>query len=168
MEYPYQIVAFLDAQPEKGKLIYGDESGGWLAQVALKRRFALRGVDESEFVRQLRDYYNSVSSFEIKTGNTEKPANMPVEVIPVVKPGPAASFHQDFLAHFGKNIVSKFPKREGDNYFPHITAQFWGKYVIDVVNYENKAFSINSVWLVKDAADEKNTAAFEQFLLKSV
>lgn len=167
MEYPYQIVAFLDAEPEKGQLIYGDENGGWLAQVALKRRFALKDINEAEFVQQLRKYYESVPAFEIKTSELQKPERMPVEIIPVLEPSAATKFHQDFLKRFGGEIISKYPDREGENYFPHVTAQYWEKYVIDVPEYQNKNFTINSVWLVKDVSGEQNTQAHERIALKT-
>jgi len=165
MEYPYQIVSFLDAEPVKGQLIYGDESGGWLAQIALKRRFALKDTDESEFVRQLEEYFALVPSFETATGTLTKPDALPVEVIPIHDPIAATTFHHDFLTQFSSSIISKYPDREDKNYFPHITAQFWGKYVINVARYENKSFPISSVWLVKDASREQNTQALERFLL---
>lgn len=168
MEYPYQIVTFLDSQPEKGQLIYGNETGGWLAQVALKRRFALKDLDaEAGFIERMRNYYAAMPEFEIKTGKLEKPERMPVEIIPIPEPSNATEFHHDFLKQFGGMIVSKYPEREGENYFPHVTAQYWDKYVIDVEKYQNKTFPISSIWLVKDAPNEKDTAAFAQFPLKT-
>lgn len=168
MEYPYQIVAFLGEQPEKGQLIYGDENGGWLPQVALKRRFALKDPDDqSSFVERLRDFCATSPAFEIQTGDLEKSDRMPVEVIPIIEPSAATKFHQDFLKRFGQTIVSKYSDREGDNYFPHVTAQYWDKYVIDVDLFQNRTFKLASVWLVKDTPDEKDTTAFEQFSLKA-
>lgn len=166
MEYPYQIVAFLDTQPEKGQLIYGDESGGWLAQVALKRRFALKNPDtESNFITQMRDYYAAMPTFEIKTGQLEKPERMPVEIISIPEPSAATKFHYDFLKRFGEVIASKYPEREGDNYFPHITAQYWDKYVIDPEKYESKIFNVSAIWLVKDGPNEQDTRTLEDIAL---
>jgi hypothetical protein len=168
MEYPYQVVAFLDDQPEKGQLIYGNESGGWLPQIALKRRFTLKeDINEPAFIERMRDYIATIPEFEIQTGELEKPEHMPVEIISIPEPSDATKFHHQFLEQFGEAIVSKYPDRENDNYFPHITAQYWDKYVIDVEEYQDKTFTIRSVWLVKDAPNEKDTAAFEQFLLRT-
>lgn len=168
MEYPYQIVTFLDNNPEKGQLIYCDESGGWLAQLALKRRFALKGIDEEDLIERLRDFCAQVPQFEIETTTLQKPERMPVEVIPVREPSLATQLHQDFLQKFDEVIISKYVDREGENYFPHITAQYWDKYVIDVVKYENKKFPISTVWLVKDNPNEQDTRAFRQFELKAL
>lgn len=168
MEYPYQIVAFLDTEPTDGQLIYGDENGGWFAQVALKRRFALKDVSEDQLVQKLGSFCASTEPFDLKALTVQKPERMPVEVIMVEQPSAADTFHQKFLQEFGQDIVSKYPDREGENYFPHITAQYWGKYVIDVVKYENREFSVGSVWLVKDSPSEQDTRAFEQFPLKRV
>jgi len=168
MEYPYQIVTFLDVQPEKDQLTYGDESGGWLAQVALKRRFALTGMNENQFIQELDEFRADIEPFELKSLTAQKPERMPVEVIMVERPSAADEFHQKFLSHFDRSVTSKYPEREGAAYFPHITAEYWGKRVIEVAKYENRAFPISSVWLVKDAPDEQKTAAFKQFLLKSV
>lgn len=168
MEYPYQIVTFLDTQPEKGQLIYGNEDGGWLAQVALKRRFALKNIDEeAQFVQKFELFCASVESFELKTLTVQKPERMPVEVIMIEQPSAADGFHQNFLHEFDQEIVSKYPEREGEAYFPHITAEYWGKRVINVAQYENRTFPISSVWLVKDNPGEKDTYAFHQFQLNS-
>lgn len=166
MEYPYQIVAFLDSQPEKGQSIYGDENGGWLTQVALKRRFGLGDINENQLIQKLELFCASTDSFELKTLITQKPERMPVEVIMIEQPSAADEFHQNFLNAFETDIISKYPDREGAAYFPHITAEYWGKRVIDVAQYENRVFPIRTVWLVKDGPNEQDTWAFCRFELK--
>jgi len=168
MEYPYQIVTFLDAVPVEGQSIYGDENGGWLAHVALKRRFALKDFSEDQFVQEFALFCASTPAIVIKTLTVQKLDRMPVEVITIERSSDVDMFHQAFLSHFEQQIVSKYPDREGEAYLPHITAEYWDKRVIDVVPYENKSFPVNSVWLTKDAPNGQNTHIFKQFKLGAI
>lgn len=166
MEYPYQIVTFLDTEPIERQLIYGDESGGWLAQIALKRRFALQDMNEDQLIQKLGSFCASIESFELRALTVQKPERMPVEVIMVDQPNAAEAFHLEFLRQFDQNIASKYPEREGEAYFPHITAEYWDKRVIDVTRYENRTFPIRSVWLVKDDPGTQDTRALHGVELK--
>lgn len=167
MEYPYQIVTFLDTEPTEGQLIYGDKDGGWLAQVALKRRFALEGIDEDQFIQKLGSFCASTEPFELKALTVQKPERMPVEAIMIEQPSAADAFHQNFLHEFGQDIVSKKPEREGEAYFPHITAEYWGKWVINVAQYENRTFPVTSVWLVRDDSGTLDARALHRFDFKN-
>jgi hypothetical protein len=75
---------------------------------------------------------------------------MPVDSIPLEEPSAASAFHRDVIAHLGGAIVSKYSDREGDNFRPHITAEFWGRRVIDVADYEGLLLPIDRIWVVKD------------------
>lgn len=151
MEYPYQIVTFLSTEPRVGQSIYGDkDSGGWLPQIALKRRFCLHGISETELLTQLEDFCAGYDAFAIRSLALTRLADMPVDSIPLEEPSAASAFHRDVIAHLGGAIVSKYSDREGDNFRPHITAEFWGRRVIDVADYEGLLLPIDRIWVVKD------------------
>ena len=59
----------------------------------------------------------------------------------------------DFIEFMGDALRSRYPERDGVNYLPHITAEYDGKFVIDVDAYRNREFTISTVCVIKDAKD---------------
>ena len=113
LEFPYQIVTFLDREPQAGEPVYyGDD--GWFAQVALKRRFKLQGIDESQLVQLLQS--TVTGDIPIKTGLLMKPERMPVRVIDIENQDEIRSLHRKLVTKLGDNVISRYPDREGINY----------------------------------------------------
>lgn len=155
LEFPYQIVTFLDREPQAGEPVYyGDD--GWFAQVALKRRFKLQGIDESQLVQLLQS--TVTGDIPIKTGLLMKPERMHVRVIDIENQDEIRSLHRKLVTKLGDNVISRYPDREGINYYAHITAEYDGEFVIPVDNYADKEFELNNVWLLKDIEDENSRA----------
>lgn len=157
LEFPYQIVAFLDKEPQPNEPVYYGEHG-WYPQVAIKRRFRLQDASEKDFINELGNFFNTSEALTITTGDLIKPERMPVRVIHVENQEALKDLHAKLLAKFSKAIVSRYPDREGDNYYPHVTAEFNGALVIPIKQYTNKQFSVNNIWLLKDIADENSRA----------
>ena len=149
-EYPYQLVLFLDKEPAVGEGVYQGENG-WYPQITLKRRF--KHIDEPSLLVAIGEFVSNQLPLEFKTGQLIKPERMPVRVIEVVSSDSVRKFHRDLIEYMGSNIESRYPERDGDNYLPHITAEYEGSYVIPVDNFTNRLFKINTVCLVKDAED---------------
>lgn len=165
-EFPYQIVAFFDRTPSHGELVYGGEHE-WYAQIALKRRFRTEGIDEAQLIDRLTDYFRGVEPFIVRLGDLTQPERMPVRVIAVDQDDALMALHSGIIEILGDNIVSRFPERDGENYYPHVTAEYDGKFVIDVEHYRQSTYTIASVWLLKDTEDW-NSSAHHQFDLKSL
>ena len=163
-EYPYQIVAFLDAQPAIGEPVYYGDNG-WFAQIALKRRFKTVEISEDELLSALAAYCNTTPSFAIQTKDLARPDRMPVQVLEVEPTSELMDFHAGLISFLGKSISSRYPERDGDNYLPHITAEFDGQLVIDHEKYSNREFLVDRVFLLKDIHDE-NSIAIADFALK--
>src|SRR5688572_28099981 len=123
MEYPYQLVAFLDREPKVGERVYGGEDG-WYAQIALKRRFRPVDIDEDQLITKVAEFCRSQVSLTITTKELIKPERMPVQVIEVEPSDEIINFHLGFIAHMGDHMLSRFPERDGSNYYPHITAEY--------------------------------------------
>lgn len=164
--FPYQLVGFLDKEPTVGEPVYNGENG-WYAQIALKRRFAIESMTEKELFLIVSDYCSSISPLEIVVGKLAKPERMPVSVLEVEPTDKLLDFHNGFIEAFGENIKSRFPERDGNNYYPHITAEYDGKNVIDTSLYAERTFTLNNVWLLKDVTDE-DSQAYASFPLSSV
>lgn len=156
-EFPYQIVTFLDRQPNVNEPVYSGKND-WYPQVAIKRRFRLTNITEEAFTERLRQFFASIDLPLIETGKLTKPERMPVQVIHIANQDDLKQLHIDLIDSFSAYINSKFPEREGGNYYPHITAEYDGKFVIPVDEYENKSFSMNNVWLLKDVSDDNSLA----------
>lgn len=156
-QFPYQIVTFLDQQPERNEPVY-DGQNGWYPQVALKRRFTLRDTTEQEFIDNLRKFFGSIEKLAISAGELVKPDRMPVRVVHITNQDELKSLHSKILEEFSDKIVSKFPDREGDNYYPHITAEYGDKFVIPYERFTNRAFDVNNIWLLKDLDGEDSVA----------
>lgn len=155
--FPYQIVTFLTREPAQGEPVYGGENE-WYPQLALKRRFTLNGMAEDDFVKELKDFFKEVSLGSITAGSLLKPERMPVRVIDIKNQDMLKEVHIKILRSFEGRITSRYPDREGDDYYPHITAEYKGVFVIPVEAFENKQFDMNNVWLLKDTADNNSIA----------
>lgn len=157
LEFPYQIVTFLGKEPElKEPVYYGQH--GWYPQLALKRRFKLNQIDEIDLVQSLKAFFNQLDSIAIETGALVKPERMPVQVIDIANQSELKTFHEQLVASLDKKIISRYPERDGENYYPHLTAEYNGTFVIPVDVYTNKKFSLDNVWLLKDEDDENSLA----------
>jgi len=163
LEFPYQLVAFLDKEPETGEPVYGGENG-WYPQIALKRRFKVVGIGEDELLAKIDQYCQSTDSFNIETGNLSQPDRMPVKILEVVPTPQLMQFHQGFIDYMGGALVSRYPERDGLNYLPHITAEYDGKMVIDSDVFSNKEFKIKDIFLLKDV-DSEDSVAYRKFTL---
>ena len=160
-QYPYQIVTFLEKEPSPGEPIYyGDH--GWYPQIALKRRFKLTGLSEDDLKQELTTYFSKIKPVEVRTGTLIKTERMPVSVIEVCQPEDLVKFHIGLVAMLGDKIISRYPQRDGEKYYPHITAEYKGEMVIHVDAFTNRLFTLNAAWLVKDGEDE-NALAITKF-----
>lgn len=163
-EFPYQLTVFLDRVPEIGEPVYSGKNG-WYAQVAIKRRFKLVAGDESVLVALLENYFSYVPLLNITTLEAQSNDRMPVRFIEVEQSNELMTLHDDLMMFLGKKIVSRFPERDGENYFPHVTAEYEGVDVIDVERYSNRNFLIKSIALLKDETDS-NSILKAEFSLK--
>jgi hypothetical protein len=163
LEFPYQLVAFIGPQPAIGEPVYSG-TNGWYPQIALKRRFKMIDIDEDDMLADIERYCHGVDSFDIQTGDLASPDRMPVRVIQVAPDEPLMQFHQNFITHMGNQLVSRYPEWDGHNYYPHITAEFGGKAVIDTQPYANKKIHIQYAYVLKDVDDE-NSVAYARFQL---
>lgn len=157
LEFPYQIVTFLGKEPKPGEPVYYGESG-WYPQLALKRRFKLDGVNEEGLVQSLKEFFDRLERVDIVTGRLVKPERMPVQVIDVINQDSLKKIHTQLVDKLNESIISRYPERDGENYYAHITAQYDDEFVIPVDEYANKTFLLNNVWLLKDVADENSLA----------
>ncbi len=162
-DFPYQLVGFLSQQPAVGEPVYGGKHG-WYPQIALKRRFKLTGIGEGVLLTMIAQYCTSMQPLHIVVGDYVEADRMPVGVLAVEASKELLTFHTDFIAYFNKHIVSRYPDRDGENYYPHITAEYDGKTVIDIDSVSYHEFLLKSVWLVKDIDDE-DSVAFAPFAL---
>lgn len=162
LEFPYQLVAFIGAEPAIGEPAYYG-AGGWYPQIALKRRFKIAGINEDELLIKLAEYCNETTAFSIETKGLIQPDRMPVKVLEVAPTSELMNFHQGFISFMGDTMISRYPDRDGANYLPHITAEYNGKMVIDDSLFSNKEIQINKIFLLKDIEDENSKihASFE-------
>lgn len=156
-EFPYQLVTFLDQVPSIGEPVYGGKNG-WYPQLALKRRFKVVDLSEEEVIQKIEQYCNDTKKFTIKTGELVSTDRMPVQVVEVAPSEEVIAFHRDFISYMGEQLVSRYPDRDGENYYPHITAEYGGKMVIEPELFINKEFEIKHVYLLKDIDGEDSTA----------
>lgn len=166
LEYPYQLVAFLDKEPAIGEPVYYGENG-WYPQLALKRRFKPVGTSEESIIESISKFVGDLRSFTIQTGNLVKPERMPVQVIEILNIEELVALHTGLLAFLGASIESRYPDREGDNFLPHITAEFNGEMVVDAASVSNQQFKVNRLCLLKDIDDE-NSRAHHYFELQDI
>ncbi len=163
-EFPYQLVAFLDTEPAIGEPVYYGENG-WYPQIALKRRFKIENMSEGELFDILEAFCAVTFGFAITTKGVIQPERMPVKVIEVETSPELMDFHSEIIEQLGANITSRYPERDGENYYPHITAEYDGKMVIDDSLYTDKQIVIEKIYLLKDETDE-NSIAYKSFLLR--
>ena len=96
IEFPYQVVAFLNKQPAIGENVYYGE--GWYPQIALKRRFKSVDLHEDKLISQLGEYFSSKNSFSVETKElirdsaVFKPLLKPVTSAPIDTLNSAAIF----------------------------------------------------------------------------
>ena len=164
MNFPYQLVIFFDREPEVGELVYQGDNG-WYPQVALKRRFAFTDLGETEGMAKIEQFVSRQSPFLIEFGRRVKPDHMPVEVIEVAPAKSARAFHQEFITCMGSTIVSKFPEREGLNFYPHMTVTWDGLIVVREGLYEGQKREATYVWVLKDYAGDSR--AYQKYKLGS-
>lgn len=157
LEYPYQIVSFLGEEPKMNEPVYSGEHG-WYAQVALKRCFKLNDLSEDTFIDEMKSLFANQDLPTILAGNLVQPERMPVKVIDITNQDEIKALHKTILSAFKTHIISRYPDRENENYYPHITAEYNNNFVISVDEYTNKSFSINNIWLLKDIGDENSQA----------
>lgn len=165
MEYPYQLTTFLSREPLVGEPVYNGKNG-WYSQIALKRRFKIDEVGEDQLISSLQAYCASQRSFTIRTGSLAKPERMPVQIVEVEHSQELIDFHLDFIVTMGNTIKSRYPERDGDNYLPHITAEYDGRMVINPSDFIHKDFTISKVWLLKDVTNQ-DSQAYKVFNLGS-
>lgn len=151
-DFPYQLVAFLDKTPQVGEGVYQGERG-WYPQLTLKRRFVLDNATNEDVVAKVREFFTQVQPITIAVGELTKPERMPVHVLPVQNDARLRALHMDLIEFMGDELRSRYPERDGVNYLPHITAEYDGKFVINVDAYQNKAFTISTVCVIKDGED---------------
>jgi hypothetical protein len=151
-EYPYQLVAFLGDEPEIGEGVYQGEKG-WYPQIALKRRFSAASSNETNLLSLLSDFTAKAVPLQLQTGKLVKPDRMPVRVIDILNKNEIKRFHLDFINYMGARMESRYPERDGENYLPHITAEYNDNFVIDVNRFALKAFVISKICLIKDEED---------------
>lgn len=164
-EYPYQLVFFLDKEPEIGETVYSGENG-WYPQLALKRRFKFLHMDEKAGLHHIEEFCRQVApDMSFRTGELVTDDRMPVKYIEADDEDDAvASFHRSFIAFMGERIESRYPDREGENYLPHITAEYNGEMVIKADDFTNKGFTVKRVCVLKDVEGE-NSVAYKYYLL---
>lgn len=157
LEYPYQVVTFLKAQPSQYEPVYSGPAG-WYPQVALKRRFKLENISEDQLIDLLVSFSQTTSLPSVITSTLQSVDNMPVRVIPIANKDELCDYHDKLQSVLLGHISSRFPDREGANYFPHVTAEYDGELVIDARSLENKTLQPKNVWLLKDVVDENSIA----------
>ncbi|HBO64352.1 TPA: hypothetical protein DD425_00120 [Candidatus Saccharibacteria bacterium] len=151
-EYPYQIVTFIDSSPAIGEGVY-QGGNGWYPQLTLKRRFKVDGATDETIIARVEGYFKHQSPIPVQIGTLTQTDRMPVRVLPILNSEDLIHMHRGLIAHMGGDIKSRYPERDGENYYPHITAEYGGKNVIDVNRYENRAFIMSRVCIIKDAED---------------
>lgn len=160
LEFPYQIVTFLDKEPKINEPVYYG-TNGWYPQLALKRRFKLQDIDGSQLVQLLQPLASQHSELQIVTGSLVKPEHMPVRVVDIKNQDELKSLHKQILTRLNADIVSRYPDREGEDYYAHITAEYNDDFVINPDKYTNKQFTLKNIWILKDIGDENSLAYFK-------
>lgn len=176
MNYPYQLVAFIDPDsavtphPPIGTPIYSGPQG-WIPNVAIKRRFALNSIDESELLKKLADFCHDHATFGLTFTRVVEGGRVPESVLEVSPVTSLTYFHNDFITYFGDMIQSRYPDREGAAYYPHMTLTWHGKQVVDPKDYfpprpphDLDTRHVSEVCLVKDI-DGENSQVLAYFTI---
>lgn len=151
-EFPYQLVAFLDKVPEIGEGVYQGKNG-WYPQLTLKRRFAYGDTTDDIVTAKIQDFFAGVEPITISIGELTQPERMPVRVLSILNETNLKELHLKFIEFMGDKMRSRYPERDGENYLPHITAEYGGLFVINVDAFKNRDVVISSVCLIKDGDD---------------
>lgn len=84
-------------------------------------------------------------------------------VLEILQTTSLMKFHNDFISYMGNKMESRFPERDGANYYPHMTVTWHGEQVINPDDYfpaESPAIRatrpIKEICLVKDVEDENS------------
>jgi hypothetical protein len=162
-EFPYQLVGFLTREPSINEHVYGGENG-WYPQIAIKRRFRVNGMAEAEMIDRISVFSSNQAPLVIKVKDIYKPESMPVRVLRVAETPELMNFHNSFIEFFGAKLESRYPERDGQNYLPHITAEYDGKLVIDADKFSNHTYTVSHAWLLKDT-DSEDSVAYSSFQL---
>ena len=161
-QFPYQLVLFLDEQPVVGETVYSGENG-WYPQIALKRRFKFEDIDEEMGFRYIDEFCKQLPpKITFKTAQLSTDERMPVKYIPLAEAESLSVYHRRFIEFMGGHIQSKYPDREGDDYLPHVTAEYDGKMVINPNNYIDREFILSKLCVLKDAEND-NSVAYRYF-----
>lgn len=162
MNYIYQLVAFIDVNPEPptGTPIYSGPMG-WIPNIAIKRRFAIKDMSEHELIGKIDQFCEKHFPFGITFTKIVEPGRVPERIIEVSPVESLLAFHNDFIKYFGESIESKCPEREGANYYPHMTITWRGEQVINPDDFLSHAPQIETryidrVCLVKDVEGENS------------
>ena len=83
---------------------------------------------------------------------------MPVRVIDVINQDEVKNLHLCLIHYLGDAISSRYPNREGDYYYAHITAEYNNEFVIPVNQYVQRDITLSNVWLWKDIDNENSLA----------
>lgn len=177
MDFPYQLVVFVSPKPSEvphppiGTPIYGGPLG-WIPNVAIKRRFSIKEIDESELVSKINDFCSKHMVFGITFTRVIDPDQMPETVIEVSQTPSLIKFHNDFIAYMSNCMESRYPERDGANYYPHMTVTWHGQQVVNPDDYfpakspANLATrQIKEICLVKDV-DGENSQVLAYFDIK--
>lgn len=152
-DFPYQLVGFIDKEPRVGEPVYHGAEG-WYPQIALKRRFNVPELDEAEIIGKIKSYCASTEPLMLNIGSLTKTDEMPVKYLTVEQSDQLMSFHRMIFDIFGHELKSRYPERDGDNYMPHITAEYDGRDVVDSEKYADSRVTLSRVWLLKDSGDD--------------
>jgi hypothetical protein len=160
MNFPYQIVAFFNRSPKLGDSVYGG-ADGWIPNLTVKRRFGSGEMTENQMLDELEELADHTSPLTVSFKKTIQPEHMPVEVIEVEQSSELMTLHRTLFANFGP---SKFPGREGANFYPHMTISWKGERVVDAATFENTQRVIDKIWIIKDdeaTGDSRVLAGFD-------
>jgi len=159
MNFPYQIVVFFGHYPNVGDSVYGG-TGGWIPNLTIKRRFGLGELTEDRMLARLKELAERTSPLTVSFNKAVRPEHMPVEVVEVVPSAELLALHRALFANFGP---SKFPEREGANFYPHMTISWKGERVVDAAAFENTSQIVDKIWIIKDdeaSGDSRVLAGF--------
>ena len=175
MNYPYQLVVLVDVDPEPaiGTSIYNGPQG-WIPNVAVKRRFRLHDISESDLLKLLSEFFdNHAHHFGITFTGVVRPKDMPVDVLEIMQVSSLMRFHNDLIKSLGNQIESRYPERDGDNYYPYMTLTWQEKQVINPDDFFPSPVGIigtkhqTRVCLLKDPDDSENAEVLHYFDIKN-
>jgi hypothetical protein len=153
----YQVVAFAGSEPKSGQEVYGGHLG-WLPQVAIRRRFW--ADDEEVMLKVIGDVAAKTAPLNLTFADIVQPAHMPVEIIQVEATAALCQLHAELLLRLGN---AKFPDREGDHYYPHMTISWKGERVVDAETYARTRNMVEAIWIIKDKGPD--SVAIKRFKL---